>query len=220
MNQKPENWEVVFTKEQIENLRSDPRFAGVLTLARAVNAIMFCNQALLEGADKNEPSDLRQRMNALLLSAGILFESLDVAEKTAKELGNHPSYKKGLKKLLENSKTLRLRSKALLRLRNQIAFHFDPKVASKTLKELDLPAYQFATGVGSSRGTMYFQLADEVAINYLIGIIDPTGDELKTLGDLLTEIGELMTGYINAAETFIAHVIIDMGGTLQERKQP
>ena len=219
MTQPPENWEASATKEQIGKLRTEPKFAGILTLARAVNALMFCNHALLEGAKGNRPADSRQHINALLFSAGILYEALDVAESTAKELGHLSSYKEGLKKLLEDPKTIKLRSKALLRLRNQIVFHFDPKVAAKTLQNLNLTSYQFVAGSGSSRGTSYYQLADEVAINYLIDIINQQGDEIETFKELLIEVSDLMTGFINAADDLIAHVLLDMGWTLRERKQ-
>lgn len=215
---KPEHWEVSLRKEEIESCRSDPRFAAVLTLARIVNSLMFFSHALLEGSKAGNPSGSRQHVNALLFSAGTLYEALDEAERVGSVLGDNESYRRGLQKLLDDPKTKELRAKALLRLRNQIVFHFDPKVASKALKKLDLPAYQFATGDGPRRGDTYYPLADEVAINYIIEVLGGEGVELQTWKELLVGIRDLLTKFIDASESLIADVLKELGWTIRERK--
>jgi DNA adenine methylase len=49
---KPERWEVYISKKGFEKIRSDPRLATLLTLARIVNALNFCFRALIKSSEE------------------------------------------------------------------------------------------------------------------------------------------------------------------------
>jgi hypothetical protein len=211
MEEQNARWSFTASAEEFERFRADPQFATLLTLARVVNALQFCFHALLEPGGGDEPAHLRQRMNALLFSAGILHEGFAVAQTLGKHFRGRDSYQNGFRKLLADPVTQRLRSTVLQTMRNDIAFHFNPDVAAAVLKGLNLDKYVFVTGVGPREGRMYYQLADEIVFNHLIGEGRSQEEEAQALKQLLIDFTYVISGFVNAASTLIPDVLVDMG---------
>jgi len=126
--------EIYASKEDFDKLRSDKKFANLLNLARAVNAVYFCFNSLLDYSGDETPAGQRQHINGFLFAAGVLHEGFRVAERLEKHFGDPASYRDGFGKLLAEPKTQDLRQKILKRMRNKLVFHYDEDVAKKTLK--------------------------------------------------------------------------------------
>ncbi len=161
--------EIYISKEDFDKLRSDRSFVKLLNLARVVNALYFCFNAILDYTNDVTPAGQRQFYNAFLFSSGALYEGLIVADTLEKHFGDLDSYRNGFGKLLNNGKTKEMRTTVLERIRNSCVFHFSEGVARKTIKTLDLPSYIFATNIGTKRAGTYYNLADETVINFLLG---------------------------------------------------
>lgn len=198
-------WSFSASGEEFERFREDPHFATFLTLARVVNALQFCFYAMLE------PAHLRQRMNALLFSAGILHEGFAVAQTLGKHFRERDSYQDGFRKLLADPVTQKLRSTVLQTMRNDIAFHFNPDVATTVLKTLRLDKYVFIAGVGPQEGQTYFQLADVVVFNHLVDTHKSGADETQILREMFSDFSYVISGFIKAAQVLIPDVLIEMG---------
>jgi len=56
---------------------TDPRFAYVVALARAVNALNAAHSLMMSAEGRDTPAALRDRMNSYFFVSGILYESLE-----------------------------------------------------------------------------------------------------------------------------------------------
>jgi hypothetical protein len=118
------------------------------------------------------------------------------------------SYRKGFAKLLEDPKTKELRGTILRRIRNKLVFHYDEDVAWKALKTLDLESYIFASAVGDKRSGTYYNLADEIVINYLLGDGD-TSEEDEVFGATAKDIAEALSRFAQCADELMAGIFSD-----------
>src|SRR6266404_3074188 len=188
--------EIRTSKGEFDKLRSDRRFAKLLNLARVVNAIYFCFHSLLEYSGDTTPAGQRQHLNAFFFSTGALYEGLVVADSLEKYFGDRESYQNGFGKFLNDPATQELRRTTLKRMRNKFVFHYDEDVAKKLLKLLDLKSYVFATNIGSKRKGTYYNLADEVAINYLVKDSVSKEEEDLTIRQAFKSIGDALSSYV------------------------
>ena len=124
--------EIYTSAEKVDKLRSDPKFAKLLNLARAVNAIYFCLNVLLDHGGDITPAGQRQHINAFCFLPA--HEAFAVADSLEKYFGDRDSYRNGFGRLLEDPKTKQLRGTILHRMRNKLVFHYDEDVARKAFE--------------------------------------------------------------------------------------
>jgi hypothetical protein len=198
--------EIYASKEDFDALRNDNQFANLLNLARAVNAVYFCFKSLLDYSGDETPAGQRQHINGFLFAAGVLHESFSVAARLEKHFGERASYRNGFGTLLADPKTQELRQTILKRIRNKLVFHYDEDVAKQTLKTLDLKQYVFATGTGGKRKGTYYNLADEIVLNYLLNDVPPE-DQYTVFKEALVNIGQALSAFIDCADALIDDVI-------------
>lgn len=216
MDSQPEYREIYISREDFDKLRSDRKFAKLLNLARAVNAIYFCFNALLDYSNDDTPAGQRQHINAFLFSTGALFEGLNVADTLEKHFGDRDSYRNGFGKLLNDAETKQLRSTILKRMRDQFVFHYDEDVARKTIKTLDLTSYLFATGIGSKRSGIYYNLADEVVMNYLLGESVSQEEENRKFREAFESIAKVLKLYVESADALIGDILLEGDWKMRE----
>ncbi len=217
MTDESDHLEIHTSKKKFDKLRSDRKFAKLLNLARSVNAIYFCFNAFLDYSGNETPAGQRQPINGFLFSTGALHEAFTVADSLQKHFGDRDSYRNGFGKFLDDPKTKELRRTTLKRMRNKFVFHYDEDVARKTIKTLDLKSYIFATGIGGKRRGTYYNLADEVVINYLLN--DVTSKEQdRVFREVLKSIAETLRTFIECADSLIGDVLSEDVWTLTRRK--
>lgn len=200
--------EIYASPEKFDRLRSDPKFAKLLNLARAVNAIYFCLRVLMDHGGDMTPAGQRQYINAFLFSAGALHEAFAVADSLEKHFGDRDSYRNGFATFLNDPKTKELRCTILRRMRNKLVFHYDEDVARKGLQTLELDSYIFASAVGDKRSGTYYNLADEIVINHLLGDGD-VADEDERLGAAAKDIAEALSRFAHCADELMAGILSD-----------
>jgi hypothetical protein len=113
-----------------------------------------------------------------------------------------------------------LRTNVLKRMRNKFVFHFDQSVAQDALKDFELPFYRFSSSLGDAAGEMYFGLADEAVMNYLLQPKSEDSDEdLKLRYTKMTQdITDLMGTFTDAAYKLMTEALVDMGWTAKIRE--
>lgn len=210
-------YDIVCSKEKFNLLKTDERFWGLLTLARVVNALRFCQMAGIHARETTGPAGSRSRINSFLYSSSVLYEGFFVVERLGKNYKNNDSFRNGFGALLKDKTVRSLRESVLNRMRNKFVFHFDPDVAKESFKDFEFSEYKFASGIGKASGEMYFGLADEAVLNYLL---QPTQNEpnesLKGRWEkILQETTEIMGRFIESAERLVADVLVEMGFTLK-----
>ena len=213
-------WDISCKKETFDTLKKDTKFFNILALARFINALRFCQQPAIDANISNRPSASRQSINSFLFASAVLYEGFILVEKLGKYFKDYDSFKNGFAVLLRDSEIKKLRQSFLYRMRNKFVFHFDYKIMSESLEDFEISNYRFVTGFGKSSGELYYGLADEVVMNYLLQPQDSdTDDELNTkLRSMMKDITALMGQFTEAAERLITEVLISMGWTAKIRE--
>ena len=206
-------FDISCSKSIFDVVKKDKRFLGILTLARFVNALQFCKKAGIDGKASNGYAGARSTINSFLFSASILYEGFLLVGKLAKDFRNLDSFKSGFGVLLRDKKVSTLRKSVLARMRNKFVFHFDQKVAKDSLKHFELSEYKFASGVGKVAGEIFFNLADEAVINYLLQPTPGESDEIlaKRYKEILQETIDVMGKFFDASGRLMGDVLADMG---------
>ena len=164
-NIKKRVWDISCTKDIFEIMKTDERFLNLLTLARLLNALRFCQQPVIEARTSNKPSASRQRINSFLFASSVLYEGFILVENLGQYFRDAESFRNGFAVLLKDKNVKHLRATVLKRMRNKFVFHFDRNMTLEALKEFELPNYRFATGFGKASGELYYGLADEAVMS-------------------------------------------------------
>jgi hypothetical protein len=74
-------WHITCDLQTFEKCRKDTKFAYIVTLARAVNALTFVNSVMVEMQDRDDPAAQRNRLNSYLFGSAIMYEALKLVRK-------------------------------------------------------------------------------------------------------------------------------------------
>jgi hypothetical protein len=212
-------WDIECTPDTFKALKSDERFLGLLTLARFANAIRFCQQPAINACKSDSPASCRQIINSFLFASSVLYEGFRLVERLGKHFRELASFKRGFGTLLRDKNVKALRESVLDRMRNKFVFHFDDDVAKDALTNFELPNYKFASCLGNAHGEMYFTLADEAIMNYIMQP-EPTesdDDFRNRLQKLIKDVTELMVNFALAVDSLMAEALPNMGWTAKTR---
>jgi hypothetical protein len=146
-----------------------------------------------------------------------LYEGFLVVEKLGRYFKDLDSFRIGFGALLRDKTVGFFRESALKRMRNKFVFHFDLDVAKESFNHFKLPEYNFASGTGRTSGEMYFGLADEAVMNYLLQPAENESDEsLKDRYEkILEDITQIMGRFSESAERLMADVLDGMGFSIR-----
>lgn len=219
-NIKERVWDISCTKDTFDTLKTDERFLNLMTLARFFNALRFCQQPVIDARSSEKPSASRQSINSFLFASSVLYEGFLLVEKLGQYFKDLDSFKNGFAVLLRDKKIMTIRETTMKRMRNKFVFHFDRDVALEALKDFELQNYRFATGFGKASGELYYGLADEAVMNYLLQFQpnDTDGELTNRIRTMMKDITGLMGQFTEAAERLIAEVLLTMGWTAEIRE--
>lgn len=215
-----QNWNITCSKENFEKVKFDETFLGLLSLARFVNALRFCQTAGIDGMNGKQFSKTRSTINSFLFASSVLYEGFLLIEKLSRTYKDTEAFQNGFGKLLRDKKIQLLRSTILKRARNKFVFHFDKDIASESLANFNPKEINFASSTGKATGEMYFGLADEISINYLLEPQESESDD--SLASRYTEIVKDITSLIGefaiSADLLMSDVLKTKGFTVYKEK--
>ena len=162
-------YDISCSKATFDVVKKDARFLSLLTLARFVNALRFCQKAGIDAKGTAGPAGSRSSVNSFLFAASVLYEGFLLVQKLGKHFRDRDSFRSGFGALLRDKKVRSLRESLLNRMRNKFVFHFDEEVAKESLENFDLPEYKFASGIGKASGQMLFypaNLASQIPMSF------------------------------------------------------
>jgi hypothetical protein len=214
-----QQWDITCTKRNFEKIKSDDDFLGLLSLGRFVNALRFCQKAAIDSKGDRNPSNARSIINSFLFSSSVLYEGFLLVEKLSQYYDKLDSFENGFGKLLREKHVQALRNSVLKRARNKFVFHFDKDVAKESLGNFDVPVINFASGVGKSTGEMYFGLADQLSINYLLQPRQNESDDSlrKRYIQIVKDTTWIMGIFSKSAEILMADVLEKKGFILKPK---
>jgi len=211
------NYDISCSESTFNSIKSDDRFLKMLILSRCVNGLKFCLKSFVDTKGQTGPLAAGIILNSVFFSSSVLYEGFLLMDRLANDFRDIDSFKNGFGVLLHDKNVRQLRDTFLNRMRNKFVFHFDNEVPQESLTNFKLPEYKFASGNGMSSGGMWFTLADEVVLNYLLQPDkDETDDELKKKYiKLLQDVSSIIFRFNESAEKLIAEVLGGMGFTVK-----
>lgn len=205
------DWELVIDPASFDRLRTDRAFGILLNLARLTNALTIGRWALLAPLRWQSPRLRRERFAALLYTGALLHEGLRLAEALPAFYRHLPQYRAGFGEIQADSKVRHLRKRYLKRLRNKVAFHFDHDVPATVLPRLRNSEYHFATGRGGAIAAIYFDLADDVVTDFLLGKSSSDAEYVQKLDEFMTGTADLFKRFMIASHRLIPAALREQG---------
>lgn len=163
-----DSWELRCSEERFEDLKNDERFWTILTLARALNALRFCQMAYFAMPDEDTPAAMRQRINSFVFTGAVLYEALEFAQTLGEYFHDLPEFRETWGTLFRDRELREFRETSLHRLRNTFVFHFDREIAPQALQGFRKAPYIFDSGQGATIGNAYYSLADLASLYFLV----------------------------------------------------
>ena len=203
-------WELSADAETFANLRNDKETHFLLVLARMVDALKFGVRAMQSVQESKAPAADRQRVGVLLHMSATLNEIVDFRKKYGDTWGSLTAFDtaySALNRVLTDPDL----AAAMGKLRNKAAFHFDPEIAGQVLRQLPAQDVVFATGQGTNRFEMGYDLADIVALAFALDVVDDLGSLPEKVSRLLAATGTMARAFVLAADGIILDRLAQRG---------
>jgi hypothetical protein len=199
------DWHITCDAETFDKCRKDEKFAYIVTLARAVNALNFVHSALLDAQGRDDPEAMRNRFNSYLFGSAIMYEALKLIRAMNRPFLEDGAFQDGLRLLLKDPTAQQIERTHLNPVRHQAVFHFDPVTFSRTISREARNESPFVSGRGNRRRYMNYAYADVVAGEILAGLSSDTEEFFLVLGDAMAKTRDLVMKFTDNAERLIAH---------------
>jgi hypothetical protein len=129
-------------------------------------------------------------------------------------------FKEGFAAILKDANVLALRQKYLKALRNKVTFHFDADVPTVSLPRLKNSDFIFASGREVTPGGVYYELSDDVVVDFLLGPCKSDEEYLARFEELLVGTSELFKQFLQSAHRLIPVALAAMGWRRRYVKRP
>jgi hypothetical protein len=154
----------------------------------------------------------RERTSAILFAGATLHEGLQVAQSLGKHFRDLPQYKSGFAAIQGDPDVQDLRRRFLKPLRDKGVFHVDGRAFGTALDRWQPEGMVvFASGRGQKAGAIYFDLADDLMIRYLLGEQQDGAAFSGALGDFMARTAGLNTRFLEASHRLLPVALIQLG---------
>ena len=198
---KKDHNRVQIRKHKFLTLKKSKDFVTLVKIGRVLNAIAFGIQCLEDYGNPTTPNELRQYHRAFFITGGYLYEGVQLAGSIRSKYAIEPSF--GLLNDLLGDEFKKARQ-ILQVMRHSVAFHMDSddKTTALTIQTLDLPRYDFWSGVTRQLRHFYFDFGDTVDYNYLIDKFKDDRPEEIVREEIQRTIKEMMAAFSIAGIAF------------------
>src|SRR5438874_704173 len=146
------DWSITGDAEAFENCKKDDKFAYIVTLARAVNAMNFDNSTMVYTTGKDDPAAMRDRFNSYLFGSAIMYEVLKLVRVMNQPFIDDDPFQNGLRLLLKDPTAQQIERDHLNPVRHQAVFHFDPETFAEMINKTTGIESPFIMSRGDRRG--------------------------------------------------------------------
>jgi hypothetical protein len=207
----PAEWDVVCSNEQLQRLRTHVGFQRLVALSRLANQLRFAQLVLPGVQGDDSPSGKRQRINSFFLTAALLHEGMQLAQRLAQFHRDRPSFQAGFSEILRSAEFRDLISNYIKRLRNQAVFHVDDEEIEELLGRYSADPTVFVSGSGRMAGATYYDLGDIVAMMTFVGPVSSHEEFMERSKDLMRRTTALAIAFVTAADKLIADLLPEYG---------
>jgi len=213
MPDQEKEWHIVADATTFEKCRKDKRFAYIVTLARAVNALNFVNAVMVDTEGRDDPGAQRSRLNSYLFGSAIIYEALELVRLMNRPFRDDEMFQHGLRLLLKDPTARAIERTHLITARHQAVFHFDPDTFAAMISRGTTLTSPFISSRGNRRGNMNYVYADIVAGEILVGMPSNSEEFYAVLENAMGKTKELVIKFGDEAERLIVHHLKAWGFT-------
>jgi len=181
--------------------RADKKFAYVVALARAVNALNSAHSLMMNTTGRNDPAALRDRMNSYFFVSAILYETLILIRKMSSVYGRDKSFQDSLQMVLKDKTAKALEQSHLKATRHDAVFHYLPDRFEEAIAKTPMNECVFASILGQQKGNLHYTFADLIAAEIGVGT---RIDNSVVVNDMMEKTLNLVKQFIDHSENFIA----------------
>lgn len=181
--------------------RTDKKFAYVVALARAVNALNSSHSLMVSTGSRNDPAALRDRMNSYFFVSAILYETLELIRKMSPVYGKDKSFQDSLQMVLKDKIARALEQMHLKAARRDAVFHYVPDRFAEAIAKTPITECVFASILGQRKGDIHYAFADMIAAEIGVGTRIDNG---VAVNDMMENTLNLVKQFIDHSENFIA----------------
>jgi hypothetical protein len=188
--------------------RTDKKFAYIVALARAVNALNSAHSLMMSSGRRNDPAAIRDRMNSYFFVSAILYETLKLIRKMSNVYGKDKSFQDSLQIVLKDKTAQALEQMHLKAARRDAVFHFLPDRFAKAIEKTPMTECVFASILGQRKDSIHYTFADLIAAEIGVG---SRIDNSVVVNDMMEKTLNLVKQFINHSENFIAEQLNGWG---------
>jgi hypothetical protein len=181
--------------------RADKKFAYVVALARAMNALNSAHSLMMTTGSRNDPAALRDRMNSYFFVSAILYETLELIRKMSPVYGKDKSFQDSLQIVLKDKTAQALERTHLKAARRDAVFHYVPDRFAEAIAKTPITECVFASILGQRKGDIHYAFADMIAAEIGAGT---RIDNSVVVNDMMEKTLTLVRQFIDHSENFIA----------------
>ena len=168
-----------------------------------MNALTYMMDLIVETKTGKDPAVLRRFHRNIINSGGYLHEAYQLVDNLSYGYANEPSFSQ-LLAIIKDPEARRKR-KIVQLIRNSVGFHLDSSgdATKKALAKLNLPYFALVSGENNELGSLYFDLSDNVDINFILDeLTGEEEEEVDVRNEIFRLIPELIGEFSKAAEEF------------------
>ena len=189
MSSQTIDWHVICDQPTFEKCKQDEKFAYIVTLARAVNAIYFVHAAISGRRDPNFPRCKTRSLQFISVRVRNYVRSSGAyPQDESAVFGRSRYFRMGCDYFLKDKIARKIERAHLDPVRNSAVFHFDPEAFAKTIERASCEECPFISGGGGpTRLHTTHPFADIIACEILIGFAANTEEFYSASGSAMAE---------------------------------
>jgi hypothetical protein len=204
-------WRVTCDPQSFEACRKDEKFAYIVALSRAVNALTFVRSVMSIPKDRNTAAARRDRLNSYLFGSALMYEVLKLVKVMNKSFQGDGIYQRGLHTLLGDPTARQIEQDHLKTARHGAVFHFDVDTFRETIEKEPLNECLFVSRQSKKRIDVHYSYSDIVAAEILVGHPAGNGEFSSVLQDAVTKTDRLVEDFTKQAEDLISYHLQQWG---------
>lgn len=206
-----EEWEITCDKETFAKVRREEKFAYIVALARAVNALNAVHSLLPLTPQAETPERVRNGMNSYFFASALLYEGLSLIRKMTKPFAGDSEFQNGLRMLLKDATAQKIEQGHLNPARNHAVFHFLPDEFEKAIRKAIDDRCVFVAAIGEKKKDLHYSYADVVAAEILVGMPADNHEFWPKFEKAAEETRELAIKFKRDAEDLIGNYLKTWG---------
>jgi hypothetical protein len=210
-----DRWQVYFPLSVSRELSAEPSFHALLAFARAMNVVRFALEDLARDFDATVPANRRRLAGTLFLVGGLLNEIRISSNRLGQWYRDVPEYAE-LSAVWKSDPLSAPPLKGLIKIRNAALAHFDVEPFATLLShEIVHQEFRWAEGRGPAMGELYYELADDLVLNILVGPVNSPDEFRVRAEDMLQAFKAILLNLHKAGAHLISAVTRRLGAEVR-----